>query len=334
MKTSDILKKCAEIPGVALKKNSRNMELTLEQPDGRGVITFYSLFPGILLAFIHVSSPVWPAPDLQSFNPIDTSPLLINYCVAGRCELLLNNGSFVYLKDGEMAITEQYAQKDYVYPRKFYEGVEIFLDLQTVREQSPYLKEAFQIDTGKLPEKYCPNGKTYLAPCEAEMAERLQNIWKLNDKQDPASHVFMKTETLALIGIMLNKSCIPASKSCQFLTATQVDIAKRVERIITSDLRQHHPAREMAEQFSVSETSLKNYFRGVYGQNISSYLKEIRMNRAAYLLAEENLSVSEIAENVGYLNQSKFAAVFKKHFHMSPLEYRRSKKLEKIQSVI
>ena len=90
----------------------------------------------------------------------------------------------------------------------------------------------------------------------------------------------------------------------------------------------------MAEQFSVSETSLKNYFRGVYGQNISSYLKEIRMNRAAYLLAEENLSVSEIAENVGYLNQKQICRCFQKTFHMSPLEYRRSKSWKKIQSVI
>ena len=330
MQTSDILKKCIEIPGVSLKKSEYHMELTLEQPNGKGEMTFYSLFPGILLAFIHVNSPIWPAPNLQSFNPINTSPLLINYCMSGRCELLLSNDSFVYLKDGEMSVTEQYAQKDYVYPGKFYEGIEIFLDLETLREQVPYIKETFQIDAGKLSEKYCPDGKTYLAPCEAEMAEHLQNIWNLENRQDPSSFLLMKTETLALLGIMLNKNYVPASKTCQFFTATQVDIAKRVEKIITSDLRQHHPAREMAEQFSVSETSLKNYFRGVYGQNISSYLREIRMNRAAYLLAEENLSVSEIAENVGYLNQSKFAAVFKQHFHMSPLEYRRAKKLEKI----
>ena len=30
-------------------------------------------------------------------------------------------------------------------------------------------------------------------------------------------------------------------------------------------------ASALAEKFSVGETSLKNYFRGVYGQNISTY---------------------------------------------------------------
>ena len=85
---------------------------------------------------------------------------------------------------------------------------------------------------------------------------------------------------------------------------------------------------ELAEYFSISETSLKNYFRGVYGQNISVYLREMRMNKAGELLASTRLSVAEIAAQVGYLNQSKFASVFKKHFGVSPLEYRRTRHLD------
>lgn len=328
METSDVLKKCIEIPGVSLTKNDNYMELTLEQPDGKGTMTFYSLFPGILLAYIHVNSPIWPAPNLHSFNPNDTSPLLINYCVTGRCELLLSNDSFVYLKDGELSLTEQCARNQYVYPRKHYEGIEIFLDLETIQKQAPYIQEIFQIDIGKIPEKYCSNGKTYIAPCETKMAARLQTIWDLENEQNPSSAFLMRTETLALLGTMLYKKHTPDSKSCVFFTPTQVSIAKKVEKIITADLRQHHPAWEMAKQFSISETSLKNYFRGVYGQNISAYLREVRMNQAAHMLAEGKASVSEIAESVGYLNQSKFAAVFKQHFHMSPLEYRRAKKLK------
>ena len=52
------------------------------------------------------------------------------------------------------------------------------------------------------------------------------------------------------------------------------------------------------------------------------------MKKAAELLATTRLSVAEVAEQVGYMNQSKFASVFKKQFELSPLEYRRSKNLE------
>lgn len=138
----------------------------------------------------------------------------------------------------------------------------------------------------------------------------------------------MKLYSLALFALLQNLETVPSSQSYTSFTATQVDIAKRVEQIITSDLRQHHPAWELSARFSVSETSLKNYFRGVYGQNISVYLREIRLKKAAELFATTKLSVSEIAEQVGYTNQSKFAAVFKKQYGMTPLEYRRTMHLK------
>ena len=39
-------------------------------------------------------------------------------------------------------------------------------------------------------------------------------------------------------------------------------------------------------------------------------------------------SVADAAAAAGYTNQSKFAAVFKKQFGVSPLEYRRKSRLE------
>ena len=48
------------------------------------------------------------------------------------------------------------------------------------------------------------------------------------------------------------------------------------------------------------------------------------------MLTGSRLSVSEVTEQVGYINQSKFAAAFKKQFGISPLEYRRRRHLERL----
>ena len=53
------------------------------------------------------------------------------------------------------------------------------------------------------------------------------------------------------------------------------------------------------------------------------------MNEAARLLSNTKRPIAEISEQVGYSNQGKFAAVFKKQLGLSPLEYRRFKNLEK-----
>ena len=54
------------------------------------------------------------------------------------------------------------------------------------------------------------------------------------------------------------------------------------------------------------------------------------MRKASELLTGSRLSVSEMTEQVGYINQSKFAAAFKKQFGISPLEYRRRRHLERL----
>ena len=153
-----------------------------------------------------------------------------------------------------------------------------------------------------------------------------QKLWRLSEKP---SAFHLQIYTLELLHRLFNMEIRPP-KTCGFYTETQVEIAKRAAQILSDDLRQHIPVRQIAERFSVSETSLKNYFRGVFGQNISVYLRETRMKKAAELLSTTKLSVAEAAEQVGYINQSKFASVFKKQFGLSPLEYRRSKNLGNI----
>ena len=99
---------------------------------------------------------------------------------------------------------------------------------------------------------------------------------------------------------------------------------------MTADLKHHIPMKQIAQQFGVSETSLKNYFRGVYGKNVSDYLRDLRMSIAEKLLTETKLPISEIASQVGYTKQGKFAEVFRQQFQMNPLEYRRAKIIKKI----
>ena len=232
------------------------------------------------------------------------------------------------MKDGEISLTERFAQKQYVYPRRIYEGMEFFVDTDTLTAESAWIQKEFGIDFHKIIELFCPNGNTYISTVAPEVEEILTKLWGLLDIAPPFSIFQMKVYVLALFSLLQSLNDIPPSQACTFFTETQVEIAKRVEKIITSDLRQHHPAWELAAQFSVSETSLKNYFRGVFGQNISIYLREMRMKKAADLLTTTKLSVATIAEKVGYMNQSKFASVFKKQFDMSPLEYRRHKTLD------
>ena len=108
MKIDEIIKKSIEVPGISIKRSEYSAELILKEKDGKGAMTFFPLFPGLTLAYIFINSPTWAAPDFRDNGSIETGPLLLNYCVTGRCELILNNGNFVYVKDGEISLTERF----------------------------------------------------------------------------------------------------------------------------------------------------------------------------------------------------------------------------------
>lgn len=307
---------------VTLKNSPNSSELLLNQGNRKGRMTVYTLFPGLALAFIFVNAPVWPEPDVNSKQKL----MQINYCVSGRSELLLDDGSYIYLKENEFCISEQKAQKEYIFPTKQYQGIKIYFDFPIFLQSCNELMKTFSIDPTHLEKSYCENHKTYINDTTSELDTIFQKLWSFSEKP---SEFHLKIYTLELLHQLLNMEIHPA-KTCAFYTETQVNIAKKAAQILSDDIRLHIPIRQVAELFSVSESSLKIYFRGVYGQNISTWLRNIRMDEAARLLADTKQPISEISEQVGYSSQGKFSANFKKQFGLLPLEYRRSKKLSKL----
>jgi AraC-like DNA-binding protein len=53
----------------------------------------------------------------------------------------------------------------------------------------------------------------------------------------------------------------------------------------------------------------------------------VRLTKAALLLKEQQVNVSQLAYAVGYTSQSNFSTAFKKYFGVSPKEY--TEQLEK-----
>ena len=63
-------------------------------------------------------------------------------------------------------------------------------------------------------------------------------------------------------------------------------------------------------------------FKQTVGKSFITYLSDLRMERAAYLLRHTSQKVYEIGYAVGYDNPTYFSTLFKKNFGMGPVEYR------------
>ena len=68
----------------------------------------------------------------------------------------------------------------------------------------------------------------------------------------------------------------------------------------------------------MSGTKLKNKFKEKFNMSITEYIQRKRINVAENLILKTNLSLSNIAKNVGYNSNSRFSLLFKRYKGINP----------------
>jgi two-component system response regulator YesN len=81
--------------------------------------------------------------------------------------------------------------------------------------------------------------------------------------------------------------------------------------------------KDMAANLGISESTLSKLFKNRTGYSIVEYVVRNRMRHALELLQERNTSINEVAEAVGYKDYRYFCELFKKHFHITPYEFKK-----------
>ncbi len=87
-------------------------------------------------------------------------------------------------------------------------------------------------------------------------------------------------------------------------------------------------AQKLADHLHISSSYLNMIFKKEAGVSFLKYLVRVRLEAATGLLAGTDLKTAEIAERIGYPDINYFSYFFKKHYGVSPREYRNQLKME------
>src|SRR5574344_508167 len=82
----------------------------------------------------------------------------------------------------------------------------------------------------------------------------------------------------------------------------------------------------LTSEAGISRAHLHRKMKEITGVSTSMFIRNQRMERAAKLIEEGKINITQIAYDVGFTTEAHFSTVFRKHFGMSPKEYRNSKK--------
>lgn len=161
--------------------------------------------------------------------------------------------------------------------------------------------------------------------------ERLQGL-RLGGA-DYVSKPFLAEEVMARIAIHLPRP--PASRPTQIgATATTMTAAtgsgpdevifQAALVLIADSLGALPPLPEIAHRVGTHEKKLGQIFRHRLGMTVSGFVGEQRIRQACQLLANTDMAVQGIAEQVGFTGSGNFATAFRERMGMSPSAYRQA----------
>ena len=104
----------------------------------------------------------------------------------------------------------------------------------------------------------------------------------------------------------------------------QIRIAEDIYKCLTEDYATKYTAAVFANKYFVSDTTVKKYFKNIYGYGFKEFQTKVRMEKAAEMLVNSEQKISDISLSVGYPSQTKFTKMFKKYYNLTPLKYRQS----------
>jgi YesN/AraC family two-component response regulator len=94
-----------------------------------------------------------------------------------------------------------------------------------------------------------------------------------------------------------------------------------IEALIEKHYSEDLTRDQLAEKVCMNKYKFSKLFNKRIGQNIKSYINNVRVKKAAELLKNHDLSSREIAFSVGFQSVEHFFRVFKEIYGVSPKEY-------------
>lgn len=144
------------------------------------------------------------------------------------------------------------------------------------------------------------------------IAENDARVNRLFELREEARHQFAESANIAPDKITVNAE-------------EEKLVASMLKAIETHIDDEHYNADLLARDVAMSRASLYKKLQTMLGITPTDFIRNVRLKRAAQLLASTQLSINEIADRVGFVTPRNFSTQFKKMFGVTPSEYREPK---------
>ena len=286
----------------------------LDARDGEVEIRFYPVFPGIALLYKDVH-----ARSCEYCRHVGPHVFEIHHCREGRVEGHAREGLF-YMEPGDLSVCRP---KDGChsshYPLQHYHGITVVIDVDRAPKCLSCFLEDVNVEPESLMEKFCTHCDIFIARSLPAIAHVFSELYSVPEEIRVG---YLKVKVLELL-LFLTATDASSDEFCQrCVSPGQKMLAQHVRDYLSVHMDRRVTLEDLEEVFHVSGTQIKNCVRGVYGTSLYAMIRGQKMQAAAKMLLESDMTILEIAGCFGYDNASKFAAAFKAVLGVTPSRYR------------
>ena len=147
-------------------------------------------------------------------------------------------------------------------------------------------------------------------------------------KDTVAANTTVKSDILASY-VKIMTVCAEYMTLTNVVTSTSPKLPELAKIYIHEHYAERITIQDICKALGCSKSTLLTVFKKEYNATINSYICDARITEAKRMLASSTISLSRIAEDTGFYDQSYFSKVFLQKEGVTPSEYRRSHKRKK-----
>lgn len=137
-----------------------------------------------------------------------------------------------------------------------------------------------------------------------------------------------KSHTLDVPPTRFVTSPTPQATPTPHLPSQQPDtLPGCLQTFLSKNLGERITLKELSRFLGYSEKYASEFFRSQMGVCFSHHLKRLRITKATGMLSDHGLSISHIAESLGFSDAFAFSHFFKRAVGCSPTEFRKQQTL-------
>ena len=157
-----------------------------------------------------------------------------------------------------------------------------------------------------------------------EISGCLRNILREMEQKNPGYEDVCQAYMEILIIRLMRSTALAVPSESQTVSTNRQCAA--VRRYIDLHFKEPLTLEQLAEVGHMNKFYLSHAFKKEYGLSPINYMITRRIDESKYLLAETDLSMSQIAQLLGFSSLSYFSQVFHRTQDISPKEYRQSQR--------